>query len=807
MKRIRLWTLMAVVALNVTTVVAQRNEMTLNFGWRFQAGDVVNGAETGLDDKEWRVVNVPHDFQIEQPWVAPAADEKANNDDPAANIKSRLSSRGFKEMGKGWYRLHLTPADSLKGRRLLLDFGGIMYVGDVYVNGKRVGGTDYGYVGFQIDVTNDLKIGRDNVIAVCADTHEPNNSRWYTGGGLFRDVKLVSTNRELYFERHPLQITTRENRFVTISAEVNVRGRDKRMPVALKILDPQGSCVYEGRVEMRRSTPTRIVEQQLVEVEIPNAQLWDTEHPNLYTLEATLYNEKGVAVDCTKERFGIRTIEITPEQGFLLNGKKVLLKGYANHHTLGALGAAAYPRAIEKRIKLMKQYGINHIRTSHNPYSREFIQLCDENGILVVDELYDKWTRQHTGGRVSFETLWQKDVPEWIKRDRNSPSVVMWSLGNELQQDPNQPYNDYGVTMYRLMRTLVNRYDSTRMVTVAMHPRYRNWQTDSLPCDLAMITDVQAYNYRYMYFPGDGKRFPWMKFYQSEASIAAMGQNYFEMDLQKVIGLAYWGAIDYLGESQGWPAKGWSQGVFDIELNPKPKAYYMKSFLKPEEPVVHIAVIEKKGDVMWNGVQTGNDGMSDHWNRVEGQTLSLVTYTNAEEVELVLNGKSLGKQHNDVKNAKMRNQIRWNDVKYESGKLVAIARTNGHEVARHQIETTGEAVSLKAEADNSGWQADGMDLQHVQIVAVDKKGRRVQTAQGDVTFSIDGPADIMGVINGDINSNEMTVGNKRSLYNGTCTAILRAKQGEKGEVLLTASAPGMKSVKLVLPIRGDKARP
>ena len=806
MKKTGFWILLVVALLGANVAMAQRSVQTLNYGWRFQAGDVVNGETTGLDDKGWREVNVPHDFQIEQPWVAPAANEKADNDDPAANIKSRLSSRAFKEMGKGWYRLHLTPADSLRNKRLLLDFGGIMYVGDVYVNGKHVGGTDYGYVGFQIDVTNELKFGQDNVIAVCADTREPGNSRWYTGGGLFRDVKLVSTNRDLFFERYPLQITTRDNRFVTISAEVNVRGRDKKIPVSLRIFDPKGQEVYKGRVEMRRSTPTRIVEQQLVEVEIPDAQLWDTEHPNLYTIEATLYNEKGVEVDKYQERFGIRKIEITPDRGLLLNGKKVLLKGYANHHSLGALGAAAYPKAIEKRIKLMKQYGMNHIRTSHNPYSREFIELCDENGILVVDELYDKWTRQHTGGRVAFEALWQKNVPEWVKRDRNSPSVVMWSLGNELQQDPNQPYNDFGVTMYLLMKTLIQRYDSTRLVTVAMHPRYRNWQTDSLPCDLAMITDVQAYNYRYMYFPGDGRRFPWMKFYQSEASVAAMGQNFFEMDLEKVIGLAYWGAIDYLGESQGWPAKGWSQGVFDLELNPKPKAYYMKSFFKPEEPVVHIGVIEKKGDMMWNGVQTGSDGMSDHWNRVEGQTLSLVTYTNAEEVELVLNGKSLGKKQNNLKDAKMRNQIRWNDVEYHPGKLVAIARTNGREVARHQIETTSEAVRLKAEADNSKWQADGMDLQHVQIVAVDKKGRRVQTAQGEVTFTVEGPAEIVGVVNGDINSDEMLVGNKRSLFNGTCTVILRSKHGETGIVTLTASAPGMKNVKQVLTIRDDKAR-
>jgi beta-galactosidase len=232
----------------------------------------------------------------------------------------------------------------------------------------------------------------------------------------------------------------------------------------------------------------------------------------------------------------------------------------------------------------------------------------------------------------------------------------------------------------------------------------------------------------------------------------------------------------------------------------------MKSFFKPEEPLAHIAVIDKKGDMMWNGVQTGSDGMSDHWNRVEGQTLSLVTYTNADEVELVLNGKSLGKKQNNLKDAKMRNQIRWNNVEYHPGTLVAIARTNGREVARHQIETTSEAVRLKAEADNSKWQADGMDLQHVQIVAVDKKGRRVQTAQGEVTFMVEGPAEIVGVVNGDINSDEMLVGNKRSLFNGTCTVILRSKRGEKGVVTVTASAPGMKSVKITQPIHDDKVR-
>lgn len=294
-----------------------------------------------------------------------------------------------------------------------------------------------------------------------------------------------------------------------------------------------------------------------------------------------------------------------------------------------------------------------------------------------------------------------------------------------------------------------------------------------------------------MYFPGDGKRFPWMTFYQSEASIAAMGANWFEMDLDKVIGLAYWGAIDYLGESQGWPAKGWSQGVFDLSLEPKPKAYFMKSFLKPEEPVVHIGIIDKKGDAMWNGVQTGNDGMSDHWHRAEGSVVSLITYTNADEVELVCNGKSLGRKENPVDDPKMRNQIRWKDVHYEPGYLEAIARKDGQIVARHKIETTDEPVSLKAEPDNQQWKADGMDLQHVRIVAVDKKGRRVQTAGQRVEFSLEGDAKIAGVVNGDIYSSELTVGPSRLLYNGTCTVILRAGC-TPGKVQLTATADGLK---------------
>jgi beta-galactosidase len=308
-----------------------------------------------------------------------------------------------------------------------------------------------------------------------------------------------------------------------------------------------------------------------------------------------------------------------------------------------------------------------------------------------------------------------------------------------------------------------------------------------------MITDIQAYNYRYMYFPGDGRRFPWMKFYQSEASTAAMGPNFFEMNLNKVIGLAYWGAIDYLGESQGWPAKGWAQGVFDISLEPKPKAYFMKSFFKPEEPLVHIAVIDSKNEIMWNGVQTGNDGMSDHWNRQPGTEVSLITYTNANEVELVLNGKSLGKKKNPVNDPKQRNQIKWEGITYADGKLEAIAYNKGKVVARHEIETTDKAESLVAIPEDDQWLADGTDLMHVRIHAVDQMGRRVPMAQDELRFEVNGDARIVAVTNGDINSNELNVTDHRKLWNGSAMVILRAGKSP-GKITLKTKSKAFKTV-------------
>ena len=798
----------------LSTEAAVRDTISINQGWQFHRGDVKNIAELKSTQSGDDVVNLPHDFLIGQDWVAPDASERPDNSDAGSNVRSRLSPRGFKEMGIGWYRYELTPKAEWKGKRIVLDFQGIMLVGDVYLNGKRIGGTDYGYLGFDIDLSKLLKWGEANEITVKADTRNPNNSRWFTGAGLYRDVNLIITDKNLFFPRHPLFIRTQDNKEVKIKAEIInqqklAKGQGKAViPVEVRILDADGKVVAQQKNNIDFNAKWRDREYELPAISLENAQLWSPDTPYLYTAEVTLYDNEGNIADQIKEPFGVRTIEIVPQKGLLVNGKKVLLKGYANHHTLGALGAAAYPRAIEKRLKLMKEFGMNHIRTSHNPYSEDFLKLCDKYGILVVDELYDKWLTQYAGGRVEWESLWQKDIPEWVKRDRNHPSVILWSLGNELQQYSNLPFNDWGVTAYKLQKELLHRYDDTRLTTVAMHPRYRNIETDSIPADLAVATEVNSYNYRYMYFPGDMKRYPEKTFYQSEASVAAMGPNFYEMDRDKVLGLAYWGAIDYLGESMGWPIKGWNQGVFDLSLQPKPDAYFVKSMFT-DEPTVHIGVIEKSGgNIQWNGINVSAGKLSENWNREAGEQVSLYTYTNGDEVELFLNGKSLGVRKNSEA-PKLRARIKWDDIAYAPGVLLAVARKNGKVVARHQIETTGEAVALKLIPDIETWHADGKDLMHVRIYAVDKKGRRVLNVKNakafdKLTFTVKGDANIVAVDNGNIASDELHIGKtqlektiQRHLFQGSALVILRA--GDKpGKIELSVAGEKMKAKKLVL---------
>lgn len=770
-----------------------RESQLFNFGWKFQSGDLKDAQSIDYNDNDWRVLDLPHDFQIEQPW-----DESAGG------------ARGFKAMGTGWYRKAFKADSAWKNKRVLLDIEGIMLIGDVWVNGQKVGSTDYGYLGFEADITKQLKYDAENIVAVRASTGKQGASRWYTGGGLFRDVHLVVKN-PVAIARNGVFISTpkitEQNADVSVQVELEgIRGKSLDIEINAKIMAPDGRLIAETKEQAPKKSKLHMVEVPLPLVTVAQPQLWSCETPNLYTAEITLLHD-GKVVDNVTETFGIRTLEFSPEFGFKLNGKKLFLKGISNHHDLGAVGVAAFDRAIERQFRMMKDFGYNHIRCSHNPYSKSFLKLADKYGILVVDELIDKWSdKSYWGGRVPFTQLWYKMIPEWIKRDRNHPSIILWSLGNELQMREDLagfPTGDWGVTTYKIFDVLVKRYDNTRKTTVAMFPARAGaigknepeFYTKVYPPELATVTEVSSFNYRYLNYAQYLEKCPTMTVYQSEATTNELAAPFFGMDYDKMVGLAYWGAIEYWGESNGWPKKGWNFSFFNHCLEPYPQAYLIKSAFC-EEPLVHIGVVDSdKNSIEWNDIMVGGMSLSSHWNRDVDSNQNLYTYTNADEVELLVNGKSAGVKKNDRTDINRRNIIYWENIPYgKGGKVIAIARNNGKEVARHQLETTGKATALKMVIENpNDWKADGMDLQYVKVYAVDSKGRVVPTTEGEVTFEVSGEAKLIAVDNGDHYTDELFSGNTKKLHKGFVMAILRSNQ-TGGEVKIKASCKGLKSV-------------
>lgn len=768
-----------------------RISQLFNFNWKFQMGNLKDAQAVDYDDSSWRLLDLPHDFQMEQPWV-----------------ESGGGARGFKEMESGWYRKAFKADPSWKDKRVLLDFEGIMLVGDVWVNGQKVGGTDYGYIGFETDITKLLKYDGDNVVAVYSSTGKKGGSRWYTGGGLFRDVHLVVKN-PVAIARHGVFVST--PKITEQSAEVSVqvaleglRSSKSDIEIQTKIFSPGGKLVAETKSLAPLKSKLKNPEVLLPMTTVATPELWSCEVPNLYTAEVSLV-QNGTVIDRVTETFGIRTIEFSKEFGFKLNGKKVFLKGVANHHDMGAVGAAAFDRAIERQFEMLKKFGYNHVRTSHNPYSESFMRLADKHGILVVDELIDKWSdNSYWGGRVPFTQLWYKMIPEWIKRDRNHPSVIMWSLGNELQMREDLagfPTGDWGVTTYRIFDTLVKRYDDTRKTTVAMFPARAgalskndpDFNIKVYPPELATKTEIASFNYRYANYAQYLEKAPDMIVYQSEATTNELAAPFYGMDREKMVGLAYWGAIEYWGESNSWPKKGWNYSFFSHTLEPFPQAYLIKSAFS-DEPLVHIGVMDAGSEsIEWNDVVVGHLNLSSHWNRKEGSQQNLFTFTNADEVELLVNGKSIGVQKNNREDIKRRNMIYWQNVPYgKGGNIVAIARSNGNEVARHKLETTGKAVALKMEVENTDWKADGMDLQYVKVYAIDGKGRTVPISGNEVTFDVTGKAKLIAVDNGDHYTDELFSGNKKALNKRFVMAILRSGQ-ESGEVKVKVTSDGLKS--------------
>lgn len=761
-----------------------------NFGWRFSLGNPEGAERTDYDDSAWRTLDLPHDYQFEQPW------EESEN-----------KGRGFKRMCEGWYRKTFNVPESLKGRRVLLDFEGVMYVSDVYVNGKKVASNEYGYTGFEADITKAVHYGGDNVVAVYSNTGAVNASRWYTGGGIYRNVWIDATN-DTRIARHGLYVTTEGKK---VKVQVQVVGWQRHdIKVVTRVKDSQGQVVAEAERSMPDHTIQNNTEVQMPDMVVSAPKLWDIDSPELYSVEATLV-ENGVTIDSVADRFGFRTIEYGPDFGFKLNGRKVFLAGIANHHDMGAVGVAAYRSAVERQLRTLKSFGYNAIRCSHNPYSDDFYRIADEVGLLVVDELIDKWSdKDYWGGRKPFMSIWPELIKEWVKRGRNHPSVVLWSLGNELQTRSDwsgYQTDDWGITTYRIFDQMVKRYDRTRPTTVAMFPAragaQRNtpdFKTYLVPPELACATEVASFNYQWDAYHGYYDHKPDLILFQSEAVTNQQQQPFYGMDQKRGVGLCWWGAIEYWGESNGWPKKGWNYSFFSHTLQPFPQAYLIKACIQPEEKLVHIGVVDGKGESLeWNDIKVGQQKISRNWNQKAGSHPNVFTYTNADEVELFYNGKSLGVQKNDTTVIAKRNVILWSGIDYgQGGKLIAVARTAGKEVARDVLETTGKAVTLKVVEEEKGWTADGMQLKYLNIYAVDSKGRTVPDAADSVRVEVAGEAQFVALDNGDHYTDELFLDVKsKKMLSGYAQCILRSTR-KAGKVKVKVTSPTLKSANLTL---------
>lgn len=762
---------------------AEYQRQLFNFDWKFklvtEENKAIDFASPTLDDSSWRMLDLPHDFQFEQPWSEAGG-----------------GARGFKPVCEGWYRKSFQAHPSWKGKRVSLDFGGIIYLGDVYLNGKKIASTDYGYVGLEADLTPYLRYDEENVVAVYASTGPKKGSRWYTGGGLFRDVYLQVKN-PTHIARHGVYITTPEVSAsrATVAMQVEVDGWQKHdVQIRVTFRNPEGAIVGTSSQGMPEHTHQVCTEVKLPDITLEAPQLWSCKTPQLYSAEVVVTAD-GMVVDSLTEQFGIRRLEFSPEFGFKLNGEKIFLQGNANHHDLGALGAASYDKAIERMMLQLKSFGYNCIRCSHNPYSDSFARIADRVGILIVDELIDKWSDQdYWGGRQPFTHIWYNLITEWVKRDRNRPSVILWSLGNELQIREGWAgfagTNDWGITTYRIFDQLVKRWDGTRLTTVAMFParagaitRHDNEFNDYLvPPELACATEVASFNYQSDKYATYLQYQPNLILFQSEAETSKLLQPYYNMDRERMVGMAYWGSVEYWGESNQWPKKGWNYSFFDHTLHPYPQAYLVKSAFMPEVPQVHIGVVDAAGgeSVSWNDVIVGRMSLNECWNYAEGSKHSLFTYTNAYAVELLVDGKSVGTQLNDTTQIEKRNMVYWQDVAYtEGGSVEAIARDkDGHEVARHRIESTGKAVALRIEAETpETWQADGMDLQYIRVTAVDRKGRTVWDYDEPLELQVEGEARMLAMDNGDHYTSDLFHEvTSKPMYHGRMQIILRSNR-------------------------------
>lgn len=783
-------------------VIAQdtRNVTLFNFDWKFEHNNNQFAHTVDFNDSDWNLVQLPHDASIYGDF------DKENS----------TAGNGWRPFNQGWYRKWFKAEESWQGKKVFVEFEGVYRDASVWCNGKFIGTNLNGYLGFEVDITSYLKAGEDNLIAVHFDNREKGTSRWYTGEGIYRDVWL-KVLEPVYIPNNGTYVTTpiihHDLAIVAVQTEIkNETGRPLLIDLISEVIDPNGKKVGSYKSVTHLASDELHTIQQ--DIEVLDPQLWDIKNPNLYKLLSKVLVD-NVLKDEYKTTFGIREIRMTPEKGLLLNGRKVVAKGGDLHHDLICLGAAAFKRGYEKHLQELKDMGCNSVRLSHNPHASVLLDLCDSMGILVISESYDKWTSQFNGGKAAFANTWEKDMTAFIRRDRNHPSVYIWSVGNEVLKQMGvwdqkfegpEDASDYGVSVLRNLVNLTHKLDPSRKVTCALFPLretgFREWTfkgsheefLQKAPPPMAFNMDVVSWNYTENMFDIDHKNYPQMMFIGSEIGTNLGHKNrdisWFEMDTSYLVGAYYWTAYAYLGESP-WPRKGWNRAFFDIGEEKTAIGYMFQSFFD-EKPMVHIMVYEpdkekmsywdkQYGDKRWSWYP-----MSDHWNWAKFKTVKLCTFNNCEEVELFLNGRSLGiKKKTDY----MKKFMNW-EIPYQEGELKAVGRINGEVVTEHQIVTAGSPARLILEADRPTINADGIDLSYIKVKIVDKNGVIVPNADRMVEFEVDGAGSLAGVSNSNVFSDELFQSKQRSTIEGKCLLVVRSGR-EKGTITITAKAKGL----------------
>ena len=771
-----------------------RTRISFNKEWKFFLGDEPGAKSPAYTDSKWRKLTLPHDWSIEGKF-----DEK----NPAKPEGGGLPT------GIGWYRKEFNAPANFANRLITIEFDGVYKNSEVWINGKYLGKRPYGYSSFVYEISKYLKPGK-NLIAVKVDNAAQPDSRWYSGSGIYRNVWLTSSAK-VSVAKWGTFVTADQAGKVQIETQIQNKTLKPQSAVLVHtIYDASGKLVLKTKpASVKIDTSGKMITS---EDQIKNPMLWSVTNPKQYKL-VTQILQNSKLVDAYETKFGVRSFQFDSEKGFSLNGKSMKILGVCLHHDLGALGAAVNVRAMERQLEIMKAMGVNAIRTAHNPPAPEFLDLCDQMGFLVMDEAFDMWAKKKTKNdyHLNFAEWHKRDLEDMVVRDRNHPSIILWSIGNEIREQ----FDSTGIAITKELVSMVKNLDKTRPVISALT------ETDSTKNFIyqAKALDIYGLNYNHKKYKDFPKNYPGVKFLATETTSALQTRGFYDtadtirrwpkdgktkfMEGNKewsasaydnvsaywgstheetwkeakkydhVSGLFVWTGFDYLGEPlpYPWPARSSYFGIVDLAGFPK-DAYYMYQSEWTDQPVLHIL---------------------PHWNWEQGKSVEVwAYYNNADEVELYLNGKSLGKkskQNDDL-------HVLWK-VNFESGTLKAISSKKGKDVLTTEVKTAGAPAKIELVADRSKIKADGKDLSFITVRVLDAAGNVVPNADNLVDFKVEGNGFIAGVDNGFQANLEPFKANYRKAFHGLCLAILQSTE-KVGMIKLTASSAGLASSSITI---------